>query len=230
MTTEENDSVFKSDAPAEPVAGGEMENAGEESQPVGKVRAALEFIRDAGRVSITLLARKLDLSAEQAEKLLSHLEKHEIIGPPVEGKKTREILADLSGEIPEVPELLVLMPRPVVRNTRPKSIAVELTPDEISEAATELVKAQDEIAALKEELAEVKKEHKEQVSVIEVRERKFAGMVRDKVEMREVECEVILDYQAERYTVTRLDTGEVVEDREMSQDELSRLPMDDSAE
>lgn len=219
----ETESPFKGD---EPVEQNGVPEAPEKVQPVGMVARALEVVRDTKRVSLSILERKLDLSLEKASMLLDHLEKHNIIAGPDGEKKTREILIDLDAPLPEVPELLALVPKPVTRNTRKKLVDCELTDTEIAEAAQEMVKARDELAAKAEELKAFKEEHKEEVSVIKARESHFAGMVRDKVEPRDLECEIILDYEQETYTAIRKDTGETVEERPMTSSELSDLPLE----
>lgn len=210
----EDSSVFKD---------GETE---EKEVVLGTVARALRVISETKRASLSHFQRTLDITTDQATELMEYLEKEDVIGPP-DGKKPREILLDLDEPLPVLEEPASLQKKPVVTKNRKKAVSCPLTDAEIADAAQELVKARDEIAEKKKELADFKAEHKEEVSLIEARESQFAGMVRDKVAIRDLECEEVYDYQKEQYTATRKDTGEVVEDRAMTPAELSELPMDE---
>lgn len=49
---------------------------------------------------------------------------------------------------------------------------------------------------------------------------RLAAMTRNGYEIREVECEVSMDYGDREVTVTRTDTGEVVQRRQMTREEV----------
>ena len=95
----------------------------------------------------------------------------------------------------------------------------KLTPQEISEAAEKLAEA----ARLKNEIADSKKtamaQFKAQEDSAQADINRFGQLVRSKLEMRSVECEKVMDYNDGTVSEFRLDTGERLRKREMTEPE-----------
>lgn len=91
-----------------------------------------------------------------------------------------------------------------------------LTADEVAEQAQVLAR---EIAALNEtekQLDAIKSEFKAKTGKSEAIIQSASRLVRDKSEHRSVECEASYDYDDLTVKITRIDTGEIVEDRPMT--------------
>lgn len=189
---------------------------------------ALSLIIETKRVTASSFQRRLGLSLEKIDTLFDHLEKHNIIAGP-NGEKPREILIDVSEELPEVPPLPGIEPRPVIKTEKMIMITQKLSQEKFNQAASDLVKAEDEIAELQEDFKLKKSEHKAKVEIVALRASKCKAMVRDQVEEVEELCDITLDYEKETYLAVRKDNGAIVEKRAMTSDELSELPMGDCA-
>lgn len=82
------------------------------------------------------------------------------------------------------------------------------------------------LGQLEDELEEAKKQNKaRQASELGIGAR-CASIIRAGYESRKVPCEEVKDWKAFTVTVTRQDTGKVVEKRAMTNDERSMLPME----
>jgi len=115
--------------------------------------------------------------------------------------------------------------KPVIRKKKVMTLKCVLTQDEILQAGQSLADAQEKIERLRDELASYKAQNKTQEAEAEAIANRNGTLVRQKYEMRSVECEVERDYQHEFITVTRLDTGAIVDHRPMNREELSELPL-----
>lgn len=117
--------------------------------------------------------------------------------------------------------------KPVVERTVSHFLQRKLTDTELLEAGDKLAKAQGEIEGLDSELSifksDIKAKKTELMAIVE----ECGLAIRVKVRNEGCLCMETLDYETERFTLVRYDTGEVVEDRRMTAAELSRLPMDD---
>lgn len=94
-----------------------------------------------------------------------------------------------------------------------------LTTDEVALAANELAKQLDDLAIITAELTTVKAEFKAKAEKCKAEITIQQRLVRDKREHRNVDCDVIYNFTQLTVTVTRKDTGEVVENRKMSSSE-----------
>jgi hypothetical protein len=98
-------------------------------------------------------------------------------------------------------------------------LKVDLTREELLQAGEGMAQAQKEVAVLESELDSVKKQYGAKVMEAEVRRDRAANLIRDKFEFRDVEIETRLDYTSGMVRVARVDTGEVIEARKMTEDE-----------
>ena len=107
----------------------------------------------------------------------------------------------------------------------------KLTPEEISQASDDLARHLDEHEAVENELAALKSQFKGKLELAQANINTKKRLVRDKREMRYVDVEVVSDYTECTIRITRLDTGEIVEDRKMTGDEKQlKIEFDKRAE
>lgn len=108
-------------------------------------------------------------------------------------------------------------------------LPVELSEKEIAErggSLSQLMKEVDELELEKEASGKV---FKEKISAINGRISKLAESIRDGKECKNVTVEIVTNYSAGTYAVTRTDTMEVLESRRLTSDECQRkLPLKDS--
>ena len=112
------------------------------------------------------------------------------------------------------------------KKTKPKitkymrSLKCDLSEEEQASAAVLLAQKLDEMDALEGELVSVKKSIQGKVALAQAEASNAKNMVRDKYEVRSVEVKETMDYEDKSVTIVRLDTGEVIESRKMSETEL----------
>lgn len=94
-----------------------------------------------------------------------------------------------------------------------------LTEDELRSYGDELAGVVQDIAAQADREKEVKAELKARTTELTARQSMLAMKVSRRQESREVACVVHVDYEAGLRTVTRTDTGEVVQTRPLRDDE-----------
>ena len=116
-------------------------------------------------------------------------------------------------------------PRPTVREEKKIDLKCELTREELLEAGAKMADAAQRIAELESALASYKAQNKSAMEIEKATTESLSDKIRRKYEYRPIKCMIVKDYQLGRVTVTRPDTLEVIEDRPMTDDELSRLPM-----
>jgi len=86
----------------------------------------------------------------------------------------------------------------------------------------------DQIDRVTEGLAELDTQHKAEVAKMEARAKKLASMIRSSVDYSPVKCTLLKNYLTKQQTVTRDDTGEVVEQKAIPLEELQQaLPEGD---
>ena len=115
--------------------------------------------------------------------------------------------------------------KPIVRNRVNRVLRVELTRDELLDAGQKMADAQQRLNDLDAEAQEFKEQMKGKLAEAQGSAMRYGALVRQKYDHRDVECEEVKDYNAERYELIRKDTGATVERRAMTPAELSVLPM-----
>ena len=88
---------------------------------------------------------------------------------------------------------------------------------ELGERVARLVEERENLDAEKKLAA---KKYGQEIAEIDGEIGSVARLIRKKYEIRSVECDVINDYKAKTVVVMRIDTGEPVESRPMTPDEL----------
>ena len=105
------------------------------------------------------------------------------------------------------------------KSVEPHRVKCVLTTDEKAEAANQLASAYMDLESLALERKTAMTEFKNRRERIEERVHVLSLKVKEGVEMRSVRCELQLNYTKLRATLIRLDTEEIVEEREMTNDE-----------
>lgn len=100
-----------------------------------------------------------------------------------------------------------------------KHVAVPLTPRERQEKHDELVRTLNDLQRLRDHFALLKKQHKATVESRELTIRELSHDLKDNYVMRSVSCEERPDLDAGTMTTTRLDTGELLDTRPLTEDE-----------
>lgn len=106
-----------------------------------------------------------------------------------------------------------------------QSLKCELSESEVLMAGENMANAERNVTELQNELTAMKKQFngriEEQVAALG----RYANLVRDKFEYRSTDCEMVFDYKQATVTTTRTDTGDMIESRPMTEDEL-QMEMD----
>lgn len=94
-----------------------------------------------------------------------------------------------------------------------------LTAEELRQCARELADACQRKASIEDQLATFKAQKKAEITQCDGDINKNTVLVSSGKEMRMVECEVELDFDSGKCTVTRLDNGLIVHERPLTSDE-----------
>lgn len=105
------------------------------------------------------------------------------------------------------------------RRTTTETLSCVLTDDELRERGEQLAKAIEDIATEQKNQESIKAEMKSSIATLEARRDALAAQVRRKAELRQVEVEEVTDYVSGRFSRSRLDTGEVIHERPLTNDE-----------
>lgn len=109
-----------------------------------------------------------------------------------------------------------------------RSLRCQLTQDELLAAGEKLADMLDALRCTTSERENVTKQYKAKEAELEAQIETQQLLVRNKSEIRTVDCENILDYTDVKCIVKRLDTGEVIVDRKLTEDEKqSTMEFDD---
>lgn len=116
---------------------------------------------------------------------------------------------------------------PVLNRKYEKNLECKLTEDEVLAKGRELALEQDELDEAERQKKRVTEDAKAAVEERRGRVRTLSRIVRDGSEDRRVGCEEYLDFANQRAYTVRMDTGEEVETRPLSEFERQRkLPME----
>ena len=110
------------------------------------------------------------------------------------------------------------------------NLKVSLTEDELLQAGEDLANAIDEVNKLEDEKKALVEDFKARIAVHEATIAVKQRLVRNKNEYRNVECELTLNYTAQKAKLVRLDTKEVVSEREMTMEEKQMQMFDNEKE
>lgn len=119
--------------------------------------------------------------------------------------------------------------RPRIRKEHfEENLRVKLTREEVEDRADRAANLIEERDALEEEMKAYQKAKKAEIEKLEAEHRQLSNEVRTKATYRDVDCERIYDWDETKVTEIRLDTGEVMKKRPMTERELQMGLFDDS--
>lgn len=107
-----------------------------------------------------------------------------------------------------------------MKKTVMRHLVVNLTEEEITRCSQELARVTTQQAELEEEKKTVTSSYKEKLDRCVSDSRSLARKISTKQDMRETECEWVMDYEQRLAKLFRLDTMEEVERRKLTADEL----------
>lgn len=119
-------------------------------------------------------------------------------------------------------------PRVKERPTKSK-LRVFLTEDEKRVLAERMAEKQAELETLEDEKKAITKEYGSKIDLVTGEIRLASNTYRQGWELRDVECSEVWDYPRGTVYVKRLDTGEIIKSRRMSQDEMQGSLLEDAA-
>lgn len=93
------------------------------------------------------------------------------------------------------------------------TLPVKLTPEEIGEHGDKLAKANIDIEQVEKELANVKKQYGSKVAGFQASIASHSMFITTKEEWRDVECQWQFNFEDGIKSLTRLDTGEILEEQ-----------------
>ena len=103
-----------------------------------------------------------------------------------------------------------------------KLLKVILTAAEERQFGKDIARTRQELSSVTDQFDEVKSQFKSKMESCEKEQNRLSVLLNNGYEYRDVECELTLDYTTARALCVRTDTGEVVEERAMTHDELQR--------
>lgn len=101
-----------------------------------------------------------------------------------------------------------------------EELPVALTTEELAARAEQLTTIADEIATIKDEKKQAGKEADKRTGALELAAGRVRSEVRRKAADRDVECRWLYDYKAHIAELMRQDSGEIVQRRALTSDEL----------
>jgi len=107
----------------------------------------------------------------------------------------------------------------VYRERKKWQLRCALTAEELETHSRELTSSLLDIEKLKAEQKVIVGDIKDKIKMHMGTVAKLTSIVHDRAELREVEVETVIDYEANNVTVRRLDTDEVIEDRSLAEAE-----------
>lgn len=108
---------------------------------------------------------------------------------------------------------------PVRKEKTERQLMCKLTSPELEKYGHEMALQQIEAGTIEGNLGALAKEIKGKIAQCKARVNTIAGILSSGSESRSVECEITFDYKEKKVKTLRKDTGEVIEDRDMRNDE-----------
>lgn len=106
------------------------------------------------------------------------------------------------------------------REIKKEYLKCVLSAEELLEYGNSLARLHSECSELKEQAKSVASDFKAKIDAATSQGGIFARAISNGFEYRDVECEVDRDFEAKKVWTTRLDTGEIIKSRDMTQEEL----------
>ena len=103
-----------------------------------------------------------------------------------------------------------------------QSLKCEFTSEELLDLADEMTQKMDTREKKQGEFDSIKKQYNGELSTLDEEVRVKQRLIRDKYEFRAIPCQIERDYNTKTFTLIRLDSGEIVEQRKLRASELQR--------
>ncbi len=103
-----------------------------------------------------------------------------------------------------------------------QSLKCEFTSEELLDLADEMTQKMDTREKKQGEFDSIKKQYNGELSTLDEEVRVKQRLIRDKYEFRAIPCQIERDYNTKTFTLIRLDSGEIVEQRKLRTSELQR--------
>jgi hypothetical protein len=100
-----------------------------------------------------------------------------------------------------------------------KALPCNLTEPEVTHYGREMARALSDKARIETEFDSVKQDYKGKIGEQQAIVEKLSPRIHSGIETRDVECQEVKNWTKLTVTVTRLDTGDVIESRPMREDE-----------
>lgn len=113
--------------------------------------------------------------------------------------------------------------KPTTKRTFMEELPVKLAADLLISRSDALQKLNAEQTVLEAKFEKIRADHKEKIGVMEHDRKKLNETLANHAELQMVECEETVDFERNRVTVRRLDTGEQVSERAMEAGERNEL-------
>lgn len=110
------------------------------------------------------------------------------------------------------------------------SLPCKLTDEERLEFADNLAEASQAVESAENAKKSAMKQHNYEIQLAQTRRDRLANIVASKTEYRDVTVEERWDWNADKFTRTRTDTGEIVMERRLTDDERQLEMLDDGEE
>lgn len=100
-----------------------------------------------------------------------------------------------------------------------RTLKVKLTDPEVLEFADQLARSVDESTRLEEEKKALTDSFKAKITEVEAKIQKLTNYVRNRYDYRPVDCEQTMDNNKGTSVIVRIDTNEVIEERNLTYEE-----------
>jgi hypothetical protein len=111
-----------------------------------------------------------------------------------------------------------------------KELEYAFTPEEIRNLGFSIANAIGDMEALEEEKAAFMTDHKEKLKEAKAQVKLLAAKIRTGTELRMIECRLEPDYGAKKVRTYRIDTEELVEERDMTVEERQQFLFQETPE
>jgi len=119
---------------------------------------------------------------------------------------------------------------PTIKERRfSRLLKCQLTDKELIATGEELTQELQHLGAIATELDSIKADYKAKTKASESEIESLSNRLRNKFEMRPVDCHEIKNFDTKKFSVLRVDTGEIIEERDLREDEL-QLPLPGTVE
>ena len=107
-----------------------------------------------------------------------------------------------------------------MNETEKRFLKCDLTEAEILEYSQELAHKISDVNEKEVNKKASASQYKSEIDILQQTAASLARKVNEKAEYRDVECWAVRDYTDNDFTVTRIDTGEIIEQRPLRKDEM----------